>query len=104
MGRPAHDWYLREWLATLGKRQADLVNDLGWNKARVSLMLRGEQQYTRDAVNEVAAYLALRPYEMLLHPDEAMAIRRFREDAVRLAHESAAFDDGHGPTKKVSHG
>lgn len=43
MALPNHDWYLKEWLKTLGKSQADIARDLEWNKARVSLMARGEQ-------------------------------------------------------------
>ena len=93
MAAPRHDWYLREWLKSLGKRQADISRDLEWNKARVSPMVRGEQQYTRDAVNEVSAYLNLRPYELLMHPDEAMRLRRLREDAIRIAHDNEAPDD-----------
>lgn len=66
-------------------------------------MLRGEQQYTRDAVNEVSAYLNLRPYELLMHPDEAMRLRRLREDAIRIAHDNETPDD-EAPDKKVSLG
>ena len=103
MAAPTHDWYLRQWLKTLGKRQADIVRDLEWNKARVSLMIRGEQQYTRDAVNEVSAYLHLRPYELLMHPDDAMSLRRLREDAIRIAHDAETADMA-VPAKNVSLG
>lgn len=82
---PKHDWYLREWLAATGKKQADVVGDLEWNKARVSLMVNGKQPYTRDAVNELAAYLNIRPFELLMHPSDAMALRNFYTDAVRIA-------------------
>lgn len=88
MAAPLHDWYLKEWLATLRKKQADIARDLDWNKARVSLMIRGEQQYNRDAVNELAAYLNIRPHELLMHPDDAMALRRLREDAIKIASEA----------------
>lgn len=94
---PKHDWFLGDWLRMLGKRQADVVRDLDWNKARVSLMVGGTQQYTRDAVNELAAYLNLRPFELLLHPDEAMALRRLQgaaEQIVAIAHESDDLRNG----------
>ena len=81
---PGHDWYLKEWLATLGKKQADIVRDLDWNKARVSLMLRGKQPYDRDSLNELAIYLHLQPHELLMHPEDAMALRRLRHDAERI--------------------
>lgn len=90
MAAPGHDWYLKEWLETLGKKQADIVRDLDWNKARVSLMMRGDQQYTRDAINELAAYLNLKPHELLMHPHDAMALRRLQTAAVEIAH---AADD-----------
>lgn len=80
-----NDWWLTEWLLFMGKRQADVVADLGWNPARISLMLRGKQQYTRDALNQLAAYLQLQPYELLMRPEEAMALRRLRELAETIA-------------------
>jgi transcriptional regulator with XRE-family HTH domain len=76
MSEPRHDWYLKAWLKTLGKKQADLERDLGWNKARASLTARGLQPYDRDDVNEISAYLNIRPYELLLHPEDAFTIRR----------------------------
>ena len=103
MAEPAHDWYLKEWLRTLHKKQADLVRDLEWNKARVSLMLSGKQQYTRDAINEVSAYLNIHPFELLMHPDDAMALRRLRTDLVRVIHDlDGAMPEAEG--KKVSLG
>src|SRR5687767_11917495 len=47
MASPRHDWYLKEWLRQAGKKQADVLRDLDWNKARVSLMMRGIQPYER---------------------------------------------------------
>ena len=100
MAEPRHDWYLKEWLKACQKRQADIVNDLDWNKAKVSLMARGLQPYTREEVNELAEYLNIRPHELLMHPDDAYAIRRLRADMIRLAHE--ALPDESDPPKKVS--
>lgn len=99
MAAPRHDWYLKQWLRTLNKKQADIVSDLEWNKAKVSLTASGKQPYTRDDVNEIAEYLNLRPYELLMHPDDAMALRRLRADMIRLAHEqedreAKAADEG----------
>ena len=97
---PRHDWYLKEWLKASGKRQADIVRDLDWNKARVSLMLRGIQPYDREAINELASYLSLRPHELLMHPEDANALRALRKDTIRIAHSSA--DDDEDAQKKVS--
>lgn len=93
MPAPRHDWYLKEWLSTLRKRQADIVRDLDWNKARVSLMVRGDQQYTRDAVNELADYLNIRPYELLMHPEDAMTLRRLRKESVVAADLARKLDE-----------
>ena len=85
------DWYLKEWLAALGKKQADVVRDLDWNKARVSLMMRGKQPYDRDSLNELAEYLEIRPYELLMHPADALALHAFRENAIKLARAEGAL-------------
>ncbi|MBY8333151.1 hypothetical protein [Qipengyuania pacifica] len=88
MAAPGHDWYLKQWLRSLNKKQADIVRDLDWNKARVSLTASGKQAYTRDDINEIAEYLNLRPYELLMHPDDAMRLRQLRAEMLRLAHEA----------------
>lgn len=79
-----NDWYLAEWLAFRDKRQADIVRDLSWNKARVSLMIAGKQQYTRNTINDLAAYLKIAPYELLIHPNEAIAFRNLRAAAANI--------------------
>ena len=89
---PAHDWYLPEWLKQYGKIQADLETDLEWNKSKASLMIRGKQRYHRDDVNQVAQYLNLQPYELLMHPADAMAIRQLRIDARKLALTGPPFE------------
>lgn len=91
MAEPRHDWYLAEWLKHLGKTQADVVAALEWNKAKVSLTARGIQQYMRDDINEIARFLHLEPFELLLPPERAMALRQYRasaEQIVTLAHDN----------------
>lgn len=83
------DWYLREWAEHLGLRQAGLVNDLGWDKARASFVWNGKQPYRRDIVNEVSRWLGIEPYELLMHPEEALAIRDLRALAKSIAGHSA---------------
>jgi hypothetical protein len=87
---PRHDWHLVEWCKHFGKKQSDLVSALDWNPSKASLFWRGEQRYHRDDVNDVAAFLGLHPYELLLTPDEANAIKRLRASARQLA----AVDNG----------
>ena len=38
---PDSDWYLKEWAALQGKRQADLTRDLGWLPPRASKIWNG---------------------------------------------------------------
>ena len=89
------DWYLREWMAELGKRQADLVNERGWQKGRASKFFHGQYTYRREVLNDVASWLGIQPYELLMHPSEAKAIRRLRESARQIAAEDRLpFESG----------
>lgn len=79
------NWHLQEWLAHFGKRQAALVNELGWDKAKANFIYHGKQHYRRKDVAEVASWLGLQPYEVLMRPADAMALRRLRESAKTIA-------------------
>lgn len=82
---PRFDWYLKEWMTSLDLSQADLQRLAGWGKRKASELVNGSTRYNRDVINEVCAALNLRPFELLMHPDDAMAIRRFRDSALKLA-------------------
>jgi plasmid maintenance system antidote protein VapI len=81
----SHHWYLAEWAEVLEKSQADAVRELGWAKATASALWNGKQRYTQDLVDEVSAWFNIRPYELLMHPAEAMSLRQVRESAARIA-------------------
>lgn len=83
--RVERDWHLQEWLEHFGKRQASLVNELGWDKARASFVFNGKQPYRRETVNEVARWLDIEPYELLMPPSEALALRQLRTAAQSIA-------------------
>lgn len=85
---PRHDWYLKAWMKVVGVRQSDIMKETGYSKATMSDLSTGKQRFNRDILNEIAHVLHIRPYELLMHPDEAMAIRRVRESAVRIAAET----------------
>lgn len=85
---PRHDWYLKAWMRTAKVRQADIMKETGYSKATMSDLSTGKQRFNRDILNEIAHVLHIRPYELLMHPDEAMAIRRVRESALRIAAET----------------
>ena len=75
------DWHLRGWMKHLGRKQADLVRDLGWEKARASKVYNSRTEYRRETVNELASWLGIQPFELLMRPEEAMALRQLRETA-----------------------
>lgn len=85
---PKNDWYLRQWIDTLHKTQADLERLTGWDKRKASHLLNGKQPYKRDTVNEAAAALEIAPFELLMHPEEAFALRRMHEGAIKIAAEN----------------
>ena len=75
----SHRWYLPEWAALRGKRQADAERDLGWSRAKTSDLWNGKQRYTQESIDEAARWLELRPFELLLLPEEVERIRRLEE-------------------------
>lgn len=84
---PRHDWYFKEWLQTLQLKQAQVVALTDWPKSKVSKLVNGDVAYNREIVNDAADALNLHPFELLMHPDDAMAIRRLRATAVQIAAE-----------------
>lgn len=79
------DWYLPEWMATLKVKQAALAKECGWNNSTMHGIYHGRTEYYREIVNLIAGKLNIQPYELLMHPDEAMALRRLRETALTIA-------------------
>lgn len=86
--KPGPDWFLPEWMKSLQVSQADLVRSTDWSPATVNDIYHGRTEYYRGIVNEIAQALHIQPFELLLHPDEAMALRRLRDSAVRIAAEA----------------
>jgi transcriptional regulator with XRE-family HTH domain len=82
-----HRWHLAEWARLRGKRQADAQRDLGWSKATASELWNGNQRYTQDLVDQVAGWLKIQPFELLMPPSEAEALRQVREAAYAIAAE-----------------
>lgn len=89
------DWYLREWLAATGTTQADLVRLTDYPKAKVSDLANSKQRYNRDILNDISAALNIQPHELLMHPSDAMALRRMRrlaEQMIQPEHGGVAVD------------
>lgn len=89
MGLPLHnDWHLRDWIIALDLSQAELDRRTDWGRRKTSDLMTGAQRYNRDTLNEAASALNIAPFEMLLHPSDAMAMRRMRDSALTIAAES----------------
>jgi hypothetical protein len=78
------DWYLKEWLQATATSQADLVRLTDYPKAKVSDLVTGKQRYNRDILNDIAAALNLTPPDLLMHPEDVMALRRMRAAAEQI--------------------
>lgn len=69
------------------KRQAHLVSELGWSRRKASEVFNGDQPYKRDTVNELSDWLGIEPFELLLPPEEAIALRTLRASAMRIVQD-----------------
>ncbi len=91
MAAPRHDWYLKQWLRTLGKTQQWVADQLELQKSKISRKASGTTPYDRDDVNAISALLHLQPYELLMHPEDAMEIRSMRKSIQLAAERRAAY-------------
>lgn len=84
-----HTWYLWEWMKSFDppKTQADMQRDMGWSKAKANDVYAG-QQYTQRIVDDVCAWLQVRPYELFMPPEDAMRVRRFKDVAAEIVASS----------------
>jgi hypothetical protein len=78
----------------LGRRQADILRDLGWDRARVSRLYHSQQAYSRADVEELSRWLGIQPYELLLLPAEAIALRNLRTAAATITAQNDAPPTG----------
>lgn len=83
--KPEFDWHLTDWMASTETSQADLCRATGFPKAKMSELATGVSRYNRDVVNTLSRALNIRPYELLMHPDDANAIKRLRDSAADIA-------------------
>ncbi|TKD50196.1 helix-turn-helix domain-containing protein [Sphingomonas baiyangensis] len=90
------NWYLREWLGTLGVSQADLVGKTDLSKTTISLLVNARQDYDPTIVQTIADALNVRPYELLMQPEDAMALRRLRKDAIEVVEHSGKLEAARG--------
>jgi hypothetical protein len=98
MADPSPDWFLAQWLAATRTTQAALGRRTGWDKRKTSFLVKGQQHYRREDINEAAAALNIHPWELLLHPADAMEIRQVRTSIQlaadrRLEYKGATTED-----------
>lgn len=87
------NWYLNEWMAALGiTKQTELMEMTEWSKATASQLCSGKQDYSPGIINTAARAFGVEPYELLIHPDRAMAIRRMYADARQFVETAAEAD------------
>jgi hypothetical protein len=94
MADPTPDWFLAQWLAATKTTQAALGRRTGWDKRKTSFLVNGQQDYRRQEVNEAAAALNLHPWELLLHPADAMEIRQVRSSIQLAADRRLEYNAG----------
>lgn len=87
------DWYLREWFATMGLKQRDLVTKLDYQPAAAHALWHSVQRYRRDHIADISALLNIQPYELLMPPEEAMALRRLRSAIAEVAAAPPKVED-----------
>lgn len=80
-----HRWFFAEHAEAQDHSQADAERALGWPRGKVSALWNGKQRYNQEAVDQVADWLKLEPYELLMTPGEAQAIKQLRSAARAIA-------------------
>jgi transcriptional regulator with XRE-family HTH domain len=70
------------------EKQAEMMSLTGWSKATMSQLYNGVQDYSPKIIREASEALKVAPYELLMHPEEANAIRRLRQEALRVVEAS----------------
>ena len=102
---PAPDWYLKEWLESCGRPPKWLEDETGWTHRITSQLINRKTRWNRDHLRVVAKLLHLHVWELLMHPDEAMHIRRLRtavDDEHRLRAVADVRREWKGAPKETS--
>lgn len=78
-------WYLRDWFETVGLKQHDLVTRLDYQTTTAWRLWHGVQPARADHIADIAGLLQIEPWDLLMHPDEAMKLRRMRATIAEAA-------------------
>jgi transcriptional regulator with XRE-family HTH domain len=92
---PSNDWFLKDWMKTLRVSQAKLAKLCDWSPAKMNDIYHGRTSYYRQILNEVATALHLQPWELLMHPADAMVVRQMTRAlrGVEVSKDFAAIAD-----------
>lgn len=93
--------YIREWMELAKLKQSDLVAKLDYSKAKANALWHGEQRTNEDILEEIAALVNARPYELLQHPDEAHRARRLEAALLGAVAEVKASAPAEAPATKA---
>lgn len=96
------NWFIRDWMDALGKTQADMVRTAGWSKATANQLYNGKQDYSPKVVNDAAAALHCKPWELLMPYDDAMALRRMRAAALQIVTGKTDSDEAVAAFRKTA--
>lgn len=80
------DWYFKEWAAHLGIRfpHAWLVREMVWSDGKASNVISGKKRYDRDIINKVSEKLGIKPYMLLMSPEQATALQAQRDASAKI--------------------
>ncbi|MGE6693323.1 helix-turn-helix domain-containing protein [Sphingobium limneticum] len=82
--------------------QADMMEKTGWSKAKMSQLYNAKQDFNSEVLTEAALALNARPYELLMPPEDAMAIRQLRQTALHIAADThSTFIHGPDEARRV---
>lgn len=97
-------WFIKEWMDYLGKNQTFMQKEAGWSKGSASQIYNGKQDYSPKIVDEAARALNAEPWELLMLPERAMAIRRLRATALEIVKDTSETDTApqEAATRKAS--
>lgn len=79
-------------MAAQGVTQSDIVAKTELSKAVVSLLVNDQQDYGPAIIRDIAAALNIAPFELLMHPQDAMGLRQLRRDAIQVVKSSEALE------------
>lgn len=82
-------WFLPEWMRVADvQTQTEMMEKTGWSKAKMSQLYNGKQDINSQVLLEAALALNAKPFELLMPPADAMAIRQLRKTAIQIAADS----------------